>query len=243
MLSERSCASSMISVSYCDSRGSACDSASRMPSVISLMAVPGRVWSVKRTLKPTTSPRVVCSSCAMRRAMLEAAIRRGCVWPMRRLDPRPSCRQIFGSCVVLPEPVSPLTMTTWCSAIARAMSSRRAETGSSSGKVMAGSGARTRGPAWRGGLGGVEPISVSPVDRVAKRSGRMQGGWRRTVAEPTAEPANAADARLSWQPSGAGLHWAHGVVAARVLARAMVPSPRLALHPNATSPRRPGILR
>ncbi len=76
-----------------------------------------------------------------------------------------------------------------------------------------------------------EPISESPMDRVAQRNGRMQGGWRRTVAGPTAKPANAADARLFAQPSGAGSHGAHGVVAARVLARAMVSSPRLALHP------------
>jgi hypothetical protein len=42
-----------------------------------------------------------------------AAIRRGCVWPIRPVVPRPSSRQIFGICVVLPEPVSPQTMTTW----------------------------------------------------------------------------------------------------------------------------------
>src|SRR5512134_2472912 len=41
----------------------------------------------------------------------------------------------------------------------------------------------------------VEPISESPMDRVAKRIRRMLGGWRRTVARPTAEPANNADAR------------------------------------------------
>ncbi len=50
-----------------------------------------------------------------------------------RSTPRPSSRQIFGSCVVLPEPVSPHTITTWCSRIARAISSRRATTGRSSG--------------------------------------------------------------------------------------------------------------
>ena len=53
---------------------------------------------------------------------------------------------IFGSCVVLPEPVSPQTITTWCSAMALAISSRRADTGSASGNRMAGS----------GGLGGAE---------------------------------------------------------------------------------------
>ena len=45
--------------------------------------------------------------------------------------------QIFGSCVVLPEPVSPDTMTTWWSRIALAISSRRALTGRS-GKEMTG---------------------------------------------------------------------------------------------------------
>ena len=43
MLRLRSCASSMISVSYAASRRSPCVSASRMPSVISLMNASGRV--------------------------------------------------------------------------------------------------------------------------------------------------------------------------------------------------------
>ena len=47
--------------------------------------------------------------------------------------PRPSSRQIFGSWVVFPEPVSPATITTWWSRIAAAMSSRRWLTGSSGG--------------------------------------------------------------------------------------------------------------
>ena len=46
---------------------------------------------------------------------------------------RPSSRQIFGSCVVLPEPVSPATTTTWLSRIAASRSSLRSETGSSGG--------------------------------------------------------------------------------------------------------------
>ena len=49
-------------------------------------------------------------------AVAEAAMRRGCVWPISPVPPaprpRPSARQIFGNCVVLPEPVSPLTMIT-----------------------------------------------------------------------------------------------------------------------------------
>ena len=66
----------------------------------------------------------------MRSEMLRAAIRRGWVCP---IFSRPSSRQIFGSCVVLPDPVSPATMTTWFSAMARASSCRAALTGSSGG--------------------------------------------------------------------------------------------------------------
>jgi hypothetical protein len=60
------------------------------------------------------SPSGLFSSCAMRLAVARAAIRRGWVWPIRPATPRPSVRQILGSWVVLPEPVSPQTMTTWC---------------------------------------------------------------------------------------------------------------------------------
>jgi hypothetical protein len=45
-------------------------------------------------------------------------------------------RAILGSCVVLPEPVSPQTITTWCAAMAAMISSRLPETGRDSGKVM-----------------------------------------------------------------------------------------------------------
>ena len=69
----------------------------------------------------------------MRDATARAAMRRGCVWPMMPATPRPASRQIFGNCVVLPEPVSPQTMTTGCCSIARRISSRFAEIGSSSG--------------------------------------------------------------------------------------------------------------
>ena len=59
-------------------------------------------------------------------------MRRGCVWPIKPATPRPNSRQILGNCVVLPLPVSPHKITTWLSIIAAAISSRRAETGSSS---------------------------------------------------------------------------------------------------------------
>ncbi len=66
----------------------------------------------------------------MRSAIVRAAMRRGWVCA---IDSRPSSRQIFGSCVVLPEPVAPATITTWWSRMARAISSRCPETGSSAG--------------------------------------------------------------------------------------------------------------
>ncbi len=69
----------------------------------------------------------------MRSATDLAAMRRGWVWPIMPVVPRPISRQIFGIWVVLPEPVSPATTTTWWSRSAAAMSSRRALTGSSSG--------------------------------------------------------------------------------------------------------------
>ena len=50
MFSDRSWASSMMTVSYFSRKRSLCVSASRMPSVISLTAVSGEVSSAKRTL-------------------------------------------------------------------------------------------------------------------------------------------------------------------------------------------------
>ena len=66
----------------------------------------------------------------MRSAIVRAAMRRGWVCA---IFVRPSSRQIFGSCVVLPDPVAPATITTWWPAMARAISSRAALTGSSGG--------------------------------------------------------------------------------------------------------------
>ncbi len=100
---------------------------------MSLTRVASETTSVKRTWYPTTWPSGVPSSSAMRSATVRAAIRRGWVWPIIAVMPRPSSRRIFGIWVVLPEPVSPETITTWFSAMARAISARRAETGSSSG--------------------------------------------------------------------------------------------------------------
>ena len=80
----------------------------------------------------------------MRLATELAAMRRGWVWPIMRARspglafsrPRPSISAILGSWVVLPEPVSPQTMMTWCWSMAAMISSRRAETGRPSGKSI-----------------------------------------------------------------------------------------------------------
>lgn len=133
MLRLRSCASSMMIVSYCCNSRSVWISASMMPSVISLTSVLSPTWSVKRTFQPTASPSGVCSSSATRSATVRAAIRRGWVWPIRPRTPRPSSRQILGICVVFPEPVSPATITTWWSRIAARISSFFRLTGNCSG--------------------------------------------------------------------------------------------------------------
>src|SRR5882672_3813001 len=132
----RSCASSRMIEWYSRSSRSPCVSASRMPSVISLMAVRLPTWSWKRTLQPTTPPSSLPSSSAMRAATERAAMRRGCVWPIRPALPRPMSSSIFGSWVVLPEPVSPQTMTTGFASIAAQISSRRALIGSAGSKRM-----------------------------------------------------------------------------------------------------------
>ena len=108
----RSCASSMMMALYSERSGSPWVSASRMPSVISLMYVCGLERSSKRIVQPTSRPQPTFSSSAMRREMDCAATRRGCVQPIFASMPSPASRHIFGSCVVLPEPVSPAITTT-----------------------------------------------------------------------------------------------------------------------------------
>ena len=133
MLRLRSCASSTMMVSERRRSGSRSISARSTPSVTTRTKDRSVVRSSKRTLKPTVSPRFVPSSVAMRAATLRAAMRRGWVMVMTPSIPRPASRQIFGSWVVLPEPVSPLTMTTWLAASASRIRSRACATGRSSG--------------------------------------------------------------------------------------------------------------
>ena len=100
---------------------------------MTLTSAVGLVWSVNRISRPTASPTRTSSSAASRLATACAAMRRGCVWPIKPSMPRPASRQSFGSCVVLPLPVSPQTMMTRCAWIAASNSSRAAAIGSESG--------------------------------------------------------------------------------------------------------------
>ena len=126
MLRLRSCASSMMIVSYWRSIRSCWISASRMPSVISLTKVSsldlvGEAHLLADGLaerRCPAPPRCARRPCGRRSGAA------GCARSCPR-TPRPSSRQIFGSCVVLPEPVSPATITTWWSRITSAMSSLR----------------------------------------------------------------------------------------------------------------------
>ena len=104
-----------------------------MPSVITLTRVPSLDLVGEADLVADGVAEPVPSSSAIRSATVRAAIRRGWVWPIMPATPRPSSRQIFGSWVVLPEPVSPATITTWWSRMAAAISSLRWLTGSSAG--------------------------------------------------------------------------------------------------------------
>ena len=70
------------------------------------------------------------SSSAIRVATLRAANRLGWVWAIMPFTPRPNSKHILGSCVVLPDPVSPATITTWLFAIASLISSFLSLTGS-----------------------------------------------------------------------------------------------------------------
>src|SRR6218665_4036640 len=103
----------------------------------------------------------------MRLATLLAARRRGWVWPMSWPRtwpsapglalhlPRPSASAILGNCVVLPEPVAPQTITTWCRASAAMISSRWPDTGSAGGNSIC-NGVREGGGESRAG-GGIGP--------------------------------------------------------------------------------------
>ena len=74
----------------------------------------------------------------MRAATVRAARRRGWVCAIMPRTPRPAARQALGNWVVLPDPVSPATMTTGCARMHSTISSMWAEIGNSGGYVSAG---------------------------------------------------------------------------------------------------------
>ena len=112
IFSERSCASSIIMVSYLVRNRSLASSANKIPSVIKRTIESCEPCSLKRTLKEIDSPSFSPTSSAIRCDTLRAARRRGWVWPIRPVRPRPASMAICGNCVVLPEPVSPATIIT-----------------------------------------------------------------------------------------------------------------------------------
>ena len=127
----RSCASSMMMVSYLLKKRSWPNSASKIPSVMSLTIDCADPCSLKRILKLTVLPSCSPNSSAIRFATLRAARRLGWVCPICPVIPRPASIANFGNCVVLPEPVSPATIITWLSIIPWTKSSARWLTGKS----------------------------------------------------------------------------------------------------------------
>src|SRR5690606_11643427 len=119
----------------------------------------------KRIFQPTCRPGSEPSSSAIRRATDVAAIRRGWVWPIRPRRPCPASAQILGSWVVLPEPVSPLTITTGERCNASMISSRAALTGSSAGSSNSGSASGTYGARTSAIRCGPPPVAGRRPDR------------------------------------------------------------------------------
>ena len=119
-----------------------------------------------------------------------AAIRRGWVWPIRPAPPaprpRPSASAILGSWVVLPEPVSPATITTWWSRIAAAMSSRRWLTRQLNDPYVA----RARSSGYRS-RAAFKLAEIDDAHRLLKPGmvvadlGAAPGGWSQVAAERT----------------------------------------------------------
>eukprot|EP00160_Parvularia_atlantis_P013027 Unigene2682_Nuclearia_a/m.8299 Unigene2682_Nuclearia_a/g.8299 ORF Unigene2682_Nuclearia_a/g.8299 Unigene2682_Nuclearia_a/m.8299 type:complete len:460 (-) Unigene2682_Nuclearia_a:363-1742(-) len=128
----RSCASSSMITEYCDRFGSSRHWRSSMPSVMYAILVSGLVQSSKRIVYPTSWPRRQPNSSATRLATDMAATRRGCVHPILPLSAKPSSARYCVICVVLPEPVSPMTTSTWFCAMACTSSERNLKIGSDS---------------------------------------------------------------------------------------------------------------
>lgn len=220
MLRLRSCASSMIRVSYWRSSPSVWTSASRMPSVISLTRVFGPTWSVNLTFQPTASPSGLSSSSATRSATVRAAIRRGWVWPIRPRTPRPSSRQILGIWVVLPEPVSPATITTWWSRTAARISSFFWLTGSSAGYRITGTAFRRRSTS-SSALSMSEAISAAICARASSLRTRRAPSSRRPIRTWSRRVSSGRRAASSPMPgaslrAGSAADWTAGELTAGI---------------------------
>mmetsp|Transcript_18673 Transcript_18673/g.46478 ORF Transcript_18673/g.46478 Transcript_18673/m.46478 type:complete len:204 (-) Transcript_18673:596-1207(-) len=125
----RSWASSMMMQLYMSRSLSRSVSRSSTPSVMYLITVSGPVQSSKRMAYPTVVPSSTPISSLTRLATDMAATRRGCVHPMRPLDVYPLSARYCVIWVVLPEPVSPITTSTWLSVTAWMSSSRSLKMG------------------------------------------------------------------------------------------------------------------
>ena len=153
-------------VSYSRINGSDCTSANSMPSVMNLITVSRVVWSLKRTLQPTSRPHVTFNSSATRFETDNAATRRGCVQAIRPLKPPPAAKQIFGICVVLPDPVSPAIMTTEFARNASTISPERALMGSSGGNSIRNGNGFWSGTDWKQGRNVItSPFMAGKIDR------------------------------------------------------------------------------
>ena len=161
-----------------------------MPSVISLTRVSSPTWSVKRTCsRPPRRARCRAPRRCARRRCGRRCGGAGCGRSCPR-TPRPSSRQILGSWVVLPEPVSPATITTWWSRIAAAM-------------LVAALADRQLGRVLDDGCGGATLEQSEPCGGDVLLE-PVQGGRSLTritdlpdAVEPAAEPLSVADRHVA----------------------------------------------
>src|SRR4029077_15924799 len=141
----------------------------------------------------------------MRWATVRAASRRGWVCPMVPRTPRPSSRQIFGSWVVLPDPVSPATTTTWLSRIAASRASRRGRARGSLGGGGGGAARQLLGVGDRGHRGAPpRDARLGPLDlpdEARERAGPLvRVGRAARVGEAAHQPGGGAPRQVAPPP-------------------------------------------
>src|SRR5262245_35583063 len=112
--------------------------------------------------------------------------------------PRPASRPNLGSCVLLPDPVSPATTITWWSRIAAIRSSRRVVMGSDSGYASG------RAPTMRSSVSRRAVAALARTDACsaarsasrAERRGRRDGALMTVVIEQSRAPCRPRPARF-----------------------------------------------